>query len=181
MSAAFLAVALGFALVFFATAPAFFFLAFAEVVLLATFSFTTFLTAAFFVPAFRVTAFFCAVFFAGRFFALPAVRALFLGVFFLATFRVTAFFFAERFFALRAARAGFLAAFLATFLPAAGRRVDVLAAALLRDGFGAVFPRVFLTAFFAAIVRASKQISRNGRLYIRLGSEEASGSQKSRR
>jgi len=90
--------------------------------------------------------------------------------FFLPVFRVTAFFCAV-----------FLAAFLATFLPVAERRVDVLGAAFLCDRFGAVFAPVFLTAFFAAIVRASKLFSRNGRLYIRLGSEEASGSQKSRR
>ncbi len=151
MSAAFLVVDLVFVLVFFATVPAFLSLVFAEAVLLATFFFTTFLTAAFFLPVFRVTAFFCAVFFA------------------------------ERCCALLAARAGFLAAFLATFLPVAGRRVDVLGAAFLCDRFGAVFAPVFLTAFFAAIVRASKLFSRNGRLYIRLGSEEASGSQISRR
>jgi hypothetical protein len=158
LSAAFLAVDLAFALVFFAPVPAFLFPVFA---LLATFFFTTFLTAAFFLPAFRVTAFF------------------------LATFRVTAFFcggfFVERFFAVPAVRAGFFSAFLATFLPAAGRRVGILTAAFLRDGFGAVLPRVFLTAFFAAIVRASKEISRSGRLYIRLGSEEAFRSQKSRK
>ena len=148
LSAAFLAVDLAFALVFFAPVPAFLFPVFA---LLATFFFTTFLTAAFFLPAFRVTAFFCAGFFVERFFAVPAVRA------------------------------GFFSAFLATFLPAAGRRVEILTAAFLRDGFGAVLPRVFLTAFFAAIVRASKEISRSGRLYIRLGSEEAFRSQKSRK
>ena len=166
-------------LVFFAAVPVLTFLFFAGVALRATFFFTTF-----FLAAFRVIVFFRAVFFVERFFDLPAARAPFLAAFFLAVFCLVTFFlvaffrvgfFVALFFVLIAVRVRFLAAFLATFLPAEGRRVDALAAARLRDGFAAVLFWVFLTAFFAAIVRASMQISRNGRLYIRLGSEEAFG------
>ena len=166
---AFFAFGLVFALDFFAAVPVLPVLFFAEVALLATFLFTTFFSAVFF----------CAVFLVERFSALPAARAFFLAAFCLATFFLVAFFgvafFEALFFVLIALRVRFLAAFLATFLPAEGRPVDALAATFFRDGFRAVFFWVFLTAFFAAIVRASKQISRNGRLYIRLGSEEASG------
>ncbi len=169
MIAAFLIVGSLFELVFFAAVPVFLFFFFAVVALLATFRLTTF----FFVTFFR------AAFFVDSLLVLPTLRALFLATFFLAAVFRTVFF-VERFFAPLAFLAlflatFFLAAFLATFLAGDARRVDVLAAAFLRDAFRTVVFLLFLTALFAAIVSASKQILRNGRLYIRRGQEEASG------
>ncbi len=179
MIAAFLIVGSLFELVFFAAVPVFLFFFFAVVALLATFRLTTF----FFVTFFR------AAFFVDSLLVLPTLRALVLATVFLAAFFLTTFFlaavfrtvfFVERFFAPLAFLAlflatFFLAAFLATFLAGDARRVDVLAAAFLRDAFRTVVFLLFLTALFAAIVSASKQILRNGRLYIRRGQEEASG------
>jgi hypothetical protein len=138
--AAFLIVRSLFELVFFEAVAVFLFFFFAEVALLATFRLTT----AFFVTFFR------AAFFVGLFLVLPTLRALFLATFFLAAvFRIV--FFVERFFAPLAFRVRFratffLAAFLATFLAGEARRVDVLAAAFLRDAFRTVFFLLFLTA-----------------------------------
>jgi len=171
LAAAGLAAGLFFKLVFFATVPFFVFVFLAEAPLRVALLLATFFLGAF-LPAVEAFFFVVAFFFAATFFLVAAF-------FFTATFfLVAAFFFAEP--ALRETfflAAFFLATFfLLTFLPA-----DFLATVFLRDAFRTAFfaVRVFflllLTAFFVAILPASRQICGNGRLYIRLASAEAFG------